>query len=637
MQVQTNKNPYFRIVKKTLLSYLIYFISLSSFGQIQITKPNPKLIFDAKYVTLDNPRPRKPDSLAENFHRYNTTEKQFVPYHNLGNYGTASYSVMFTNDNPIGFKHGFNTFDVYFIKPEKVKYFNTKTPYTALDFVFGGKEEIVGGAEFSINIKPNVNFGFNFHRNSFKGKSRNQLSIHNLLSVQNAYQSKNKRYDMKVAFIYNGIKNQENGGWAQDDVFTNSFYKRNKSFVEVNLNDAINKYSERNINFHQQINLGKKTEVQINDSTKRKMVVSPKFAIAHDFEYAHWKFRYKDFEKDSLFYDRLIYDADSTDDYTKTWRLSTGIYFKNIQNDTTPKKFLFAAGLQYDFIRYKQRFTDQFLHDIKLKARIYNQVDSAFFGYSVDAAVDIAPRYIGDFEVNFIGKLNFKKTISVGVSGNVSLASPSQKQEFYYGNHYTYSNDFKKTFQVKAEAHFAWRKQLLFATVQDYFIQNYIYNDTASLPQQYSKPLNVLVVKLQKDFNTKHIFSGTEVYAQWVSNNNIIRLPVFAMKQTLYYKGGWISGKLNAQLGFDILYNTNFRGNAYNPSLAVFYHQDNEKLKFYPIMDVFFNLHVKFTNIFLRVEHVNQGMFKQKGIYTAPNYGYLDRTFRAGITWQFYD
>ena len=109
------------------------------------------------------------------------------------------------------------------------------------------------------------------------------------------------------------------------------------------------------------------------------------------------------------------------------------------------------------------------------------------------------------------------------------------------------------------------------------------------------------------------------------------------MKQTLYYKGGWISGKLNAQLGFDILYNTNFRGNAYNPSLAAFYHQDNEKLKFYPIMDVFFNLHVKFTNIFLRVEHVNQGMFKQKGIYTAPNYGYLDRTFRAGITWQFYD
>ncbi len=623
-------------MKKILVSYLISFVSLVSFGQIQITKPNPKLYFDAKYVTLANPTPRKPDSLIENFHRYNTTEKQFVPYHNLGNYGTAYYSMMFTNDNPIGFKHGFNSFDLYFIKPQTIKYFNTKTPYTDLNFVFGGKEEIVGGAEFAINIKPNVGAGFDFHRNSFKGKSQNQLSIHNLFSVQSNYQSKNKRYELKAAFIYNGIKNQENGGWAQSDVFTNPIYKKNKSFVNVHLSDAINKWSERNINFHEQINFGKKVEVEINDSTKRK-IVQPKFAIAHDFEFSHWKFRYKDFENDSVFYERLIYDADSTDDYTKTWKLSNAVYFKNIQNDTAPKKFLFAAGVQYDFIQYKQRFVNQFINDIKLKARIYNQSDSAFFGYSVDAAVDVAPKYIGDFQVNFLGKLNFKKSISIGVNGNISLASPSQKQEFYFGNHYAYINDFKKTFQVKAEASFSWRKQLLFATVQNYFIQNYIYNNTASLPQQYNKPLNVLVVKLQKDFNTKYIFSGTELYVQWISNKDIIRLPLFAVKQTLYYKGGWISGKLNAHLGFDILYNTNFTGNAYNPSLAEFYQQNKQKLTFYPIMDVFFSLQVKFTNIFLRVEHVNQGMFKQKGIYTAPDYGYLDRTFRAGVIWQFYD
>ena len=111
-------------MKKISITYLLSFVSLTAFGQIQITKPNPKLYFDAKYVTLENPTPRKPDSLVENFHRYNTTEKQFVPYHNLGNYGTASYSVMFTNENPIGFKHGFDAVDVYFIKPEKVKYFN---------------------------------------------------------------------------------------------------------------------------------------------------------------------------------------------------------------------------------------------------------------------------------------------------------------------------------------------------------------------------------------------------------------------------------------------------------------------------------------------------------------------------------
>lgn len=624
-------------MKKNVISIVLLIISLAAFGQIQITKPNPKLYFDTKYVTLENPSPRKPDSILHDFHRYNTTEKQWNPYYNLGNYGTAYYSLMFTNQNPIGFKHGFNSFDLYFIKPEKVKYFNTKTPYTSLDFVFGGKEEIVGGAEFAINIKPNVNVGFNFHRNSFKGKSTHQLSIHNLFSFQNNFATKSNRYVFKTSFIYNGIKNQENGGWASDDAFTNIFYKRNKSFVPVNLDDAINRWNERNINIHQQINLGKKTEVQINDSTKRKIVQQPKYAIAHDLEFSHWKFIYKDYADDSTFYKDYIFDIDSTQDFTKTWKFSNTISFKNIRNDSLPKKFLFDAGLQYDFIQYKQRYTNEFWHDLQLKASIYNQVDSVFFGYTVNASVDVAPKFIGDFEVNFLGKLNFKKPYTVEVNGNVSLASPTRKQESYLGNHYAYFSDFKKTFQVKIQGEFAWKKQLLFASVQNYFIQNYIYNDTASLPQQYNKPLNVFIAKFRKDFNTKYIYSGTELYAQWVSNRNIVRLPVFAMKQTLYYKGGWISGKLNAQIGFDIMYNTNFNGNAYNPSLAEFYLQNNTKLKFYPIMDAFFRLQIKFTNIFLRVEHVNQGMFKQKGIYTAPNYGYLDRTFRAGILWQFYD
>lgn len=623
-------------MKKIFVSYFICFISLISFGQITITKPNPRLFWDTKYVTLENPTLKKPDSLIKDFHRYNTTEKQFVPYFNLGNYGTAYYSLMFTNDNPIGFKHGFNSFDVYFLKPQTLKFYNTKTPYTVLDFVFGGKEEIVGGAEFAINVKPNIGFSFNFHRNSFKGKSLNQLSIHNLFSFQHWYQSKNKRYDLKAAFIYNGIKNQENGGWIADDIFTNALYNKSKSFAEVNLDDAVNKWNERNLNLHSQINIGPKVETQINDSVKLK-VVQTKYIIQHDFEFSHFKFYYKDYDTDSSFYERMIYNKDSTQDFTKTWKFSNSIYFKNIQNDSLPKKFLFAAGLQYDFIQYKHRFTNEFIQDIKLKAKIYNQTDSAFFGYTIDAAVDVAPKYIGDFSVNFLGQLNFKKPFTVAVKGEVSLASPSQKQEFYFGNHYAYINDFKKTFQVKVEGIFEWKKQLLYAHVQDYFIQNFIYNDTASFPQQYNKPLNVLVVKLRKDFNTKHIYSGTELYAQWISNNNLIRLPVFAVKQTLYYKGGWISGKLNAQLGFDIMYNTNFKGNAYNPSLAVFYQQDKQVLKFYPIMDLFFKLQVKFTNIFFRVEHVNQGLFKQKGIYTAPNYGYLDRSFRVGVIWQFYD
>ncbi|HRB69213.1 MAG TPA: hypothetical protein PLC92_03825, partial [Chitinophagales bacterium] len=81
------------------------------------------------------------------------------------------------------------------------------------------------------------------------------------------------------------------------------------------------------------------------------IVQQPKYAIAHDLEFSHWKFIYKDYEKDSAFYNSLIFDNDSTHDATKTWKISNAIYFKNIQNDSLPKKLLFAVGLQYDFVK----------------------------------------------------------------------------------------------------------------------------------------------------------------------------------------------------------------------------------------------------------------------------------------------
>jgi len=608
----------------------------SAVAQIEITKPNPVLYYNTKYLTLEKPILRNPDTSYREFHRYNIIENQDLPYNNLGNFGTAYYSLMFSNVNPIGYKHGFNSFDIYYNKPEKIKYYRTKTPYTFLDFIFGGKEEIIGGGEFSYNIKPNYNFAFNFHRNNFKGKSAHQLAAHNLLTFQQWFVSRNNFYDLKFNFSFNGIKVEENGGWAVDDAYTNSLYKKHKDIVPVFMEDAYNKWNEKNINFVQQFNLGNKEEITINDSTKRK-IIKPKYTIEHDFEFSHNKFLYKDYEDDSAYYENWYYNSDSTTDLTKSYTVSNGIYFKNYQNDTQPRKFLYEAGLQYAFNHYQHMNAVQNFSDIQLKARLYSLNDSAFFNYSVSASACVLPPYIGDFEVNFSGKINLNKKHVLALSGNISTAEPTQKQAFYLGNHVRYNHDFKKVFQVKIQADYAWEKQLLFASIQNYFIQNYIYFDTSSITQQYHQPLNVLIAKIRKDFNTKHIYTGTEIYAQWISNRNLVRLPVFYIKQTVYYKGGFISGKLNAQLGFDITYNTLFKGNAYNPSLAIFYQQDKTTLKFYPVLDLFFNLHVKRTNIFLRMLHVNQGMFKQKGLYTAPNYGYFDRTFRVGVTWQFYD
>ena len=629
-------NMYFYGVKKGLTLLLLLVCISIAFSQSRITQPNPVLHYDTRYVTLDDLKLRRVDSSVKSFHRYNITEKQRVPYYNIGNFGTAYYPLIFAYDRDPGFQSGFNSFDLYFLHPEQLRFFTTKTPYTNLDFIFGGKEEIVGGADYSQNINPRANIGFSYHRNNFKGQEANQLSIHNTLSLRHWLQTKNRFYDLKFAFVFNQVKNQENGGWAIDSVFENPIYKRRKSFVPTNLTAALNNWKNQYLLTVQTFNIGPKESYAANDSVTKERIV-PKYAIEHTLSYDNRKFIFKDYKEDSAFYKNTFFDTDSTTDITHTWNLSNKILFKNVLNDSSGNKPFYSAGIIYSFIRFEQYSIDKFVHDIQLTGEAGQENDSATFNYKAGFVIDLSPKYIGDLKASAEMRLNFKHTLSVGVDANLSLSSPTQKEEFFISNHFIWFNDFKKIFSAQAGAHFNWQKQLLYAGINDQFIQNYIYYDTTSTPQQLHKAINILQVHLVKDFDFKFLYWGNDFFVQWISDKDIIRLPVFYMKQTFYYKGTWISHKLNAQLGFDIIYNTNFKGNTYQPSLAEFYHQDQETIKFYPILDLFFTLNVKHTNIFLRWEHVDQGLFKQKGIYTAPDYPYLNRAFRVGVIWQFFD
>jgi hypothetical protein len=308
---------------------IICCLSLS-IAQTRITTPNPVLQFDTKYLTLENLTLQKVDSNTQNLHRYNATEKQDVPYYNIGNFGTAYYPIQFQYNRNIGFATGYNSFKLYQLQKNKLKFFDTKTPYTNLDFIFGAKEEIVGGADFSININKQVNVGLYYRRNSFKGQAQKQESVYNNLGIQQWYRSKSNRYDLKVAFLFNNVKNQENGGWAIDSIYHNDLYKgkKNKAFANVNLQKATNKYVEKEFFFVQNINLGKKERIKINDTTEQKNII-PKYTIEHHFSYKNEKYLFKIYQQDSLFFQHHYLNPDSTHDYTKSWTINNTFSFRN--------------------------------------------------------------------------------------------------------------------------------------------------------------------------------------------------------------------------------------------------------------------------------------------------------------------
>ena len=72
-------------------------------------------------------------------------------------------------------------------------------------------------------------------------------------------------------------------------------------------------------------------------------------------------------------------------------------------------------------------------------------------------------------------------------------------------------------------------------------------------------------------------------------------------------------------IGFDLFYNTSYYANAYMPSLAVFYQQQEKQLGNYPYFDVFLNIRLKRVRFFLKYEHLNSGWI-EKNFFTALHY-----------------
>ncbi len=82
-------------------------------------------------------------------------------YQDLGNIGTAMRPIFYQAPEVIGLTPGFQAYDLLW-NTEKIKYWDTKSPYTNMKVILGGKGRSITRASYSRNIKPRWNFGFDY-------------------------------------------------------------------------------------------------------------------------------------------------------------------------------------------------------------------------------------------------------------------------------------------------------------------------------------------------------------------------------------------------------------------------------------------------------------------------------------------
>jgi len=73
---------------------------------------------------------------------------------------------------------------------------------------------------------------------------------------------------------------------------------------------------------------------------------------------------------------------------------------------------------------------------------------------------------------------------------------------------------------------------------------------------------------------------------------------------------------------------------AWMPATREFYNQNEYKSVNYPYIDVFLNVRIKRARLFIKMDHVNSGLMGFN-YFMIPNYSYVDRAFRFGVSWKF--
>jgi hypothetical protein len=127
----------------------------------QIYGPKTSRYFYEEDVMLNREQLHRVDTVIRNFHRFSYIHQSENLYQDLGSIGTATRPIYFEVPDVIGVSSGFSAYDVVWNR-EQIRYWDTKSPYSNMSVILGGRGRSITRATYSRNISPQWNFGLTY-------------------------------------------------------------------------------------------------------------------------------------------------------------------------------------------------------------------------------------------------------------------------------------------------------------------------------------------------------------------------------------------------------------------------------------------------------------------------------------------
>jgi hypothetical protein len=610
-------------------------------------KENPKAPIDQyRIITLERDTTYVDTSLHINAeYKFNYLRRDIfglMPFANEGQtYNTLDFGLTkFTSFPEFGYKaKHFN-----YMTARQINYYSVATPLTELYYKSVMEQGQSLDAFLTLNTSERLNFSIAYRALRSIGKYINSLSSTGNFRFTTSYNTKNQRYFANFHYVSQDMLNGENGGITDITDFESedpSFKKRSR--LEVYFNDATSFLKGQRL------------------FLDHSFLINPKkggnnLYVLHRFSYEN---KYFEFNQPTI---KTTLTAD--DGTTSTIQRFGDAYVTAKINDQVRHNIMYnKAGVAYEnvllgkFGVFVEDFRDNYYFDkvlfldsgvvpsaesyeINTLGGQYEYQKNKWNGKFVYSNT-IAGQAMTNLDASARYRINDRNSLSFGYRNLNKIPDHvyTLHQSSYIG--YNWAHDFKneKINIIEAAAETQWVSAWLeLRTLNDYlFFSN---DDTENLqivtPKQYDKTIGYLSLKLGREFRYgKFALDNTLLYQKVTQDDDIVNVPEFTTRNTLYFSDYYFSRALYIQTGVTLSYFTNYFADDYSPVLGEFFVQNQKEIGNFPLLDFFINARIRQTRLFLKAEHFNSS-FTGNNFYSAPNYPYRDFMVRFGLVWNFF-
>lgn len=578
--------------------------------------PNTSLWTTEQELFENRANYRPIDTTIANYHRWTYVQMFNNYYKDLGIMGTALNSIFPQAPDAIGVSPGYSAYEPYY-RTEEIKYFDTKSPYSRVYLVWGGKGRATTRVEFSRNITPRWNFGFNYRpilvdkQIQRNGKGDRQ-TISQYYDIYTAYRTKDEKYAFLINYRRIRHRVNENGGVKvkvpPDSTYASLFDPN----VTPRLTTATSYEQRNNIHLFQQYKAGSGLQVY------HKLDLGRQMNVYHDDKSVDGTY-YPHFEED------LGKDSIKTKDSV---RFNYLINELGVKGNAGKKLFynFYYKFRQYHFL-YKYLGGDS-LH---LAPKSVEHYLGARIIYNYDSANSITgwAEYLKDGHYRIEGQL---RTVLLDVTVKQLLSKPGFVQNAYRGSYSYWNNDFKSVGFSQGSAFLKANFGPLFLSPGATYtlLNNYIYyrqsifegtNQTV-MPVQSTGHQELFSPEVRMDLRLfRHLHLRPQViYSTFFQNDDdALRVPKWFANFQIAYENFMFKRNILVQMGVDVHWKSDYTALGYDPAIQQFYVQDAVTSPAFALADVFLNGQIKRGRFFVRYHNLMQLITKQ-GYLPTPGY-----------------